>query len=244
MSGQQYCGPAWPYGVPAPPLPIAGKQGGSLQNKFDSTQFIYNLPNVKYSSFGHNAHPNPVQLPNIQLAQGEAKERGREVAKPETALPTAKDSHHEADPDQAEEHKSSSENSSQKRFTVGQAYDYRNVYKSVIRHLYNFTKTNKKKLREILKSKGYEDKKIRIAFETIRQYRPPDRPKDIERKSQYRIEQIIKAKSIFTFILKETLVFMLDKWEDGEFGQLFEANTQLYVDACKKLLDEVNRVLS
>lgn len=144
---------------------------------------------------------------------------------------------------QREDEKSQLSLGSHKRFQAGQAYDYRNVYKSVIRHMYNLTKRAKKKLRDSLKSQGFEDQKIKIAFETIRQYRPPDRPKDIERKSQYRVEQILKSKTIFTYILRETLVFMLDKWKNGKFGQLYKANSLLYIEGSEKLLNEVEEIL-
>eukprot|EP00826_Nyctotherus_ovalis_P067069 TRINITY_DN9996_c0_g1_i18.p1 TRINITY_DN9996_c0_g1~~TRINITY_DN9996_c0_g1_i18.p1 ORF type:complete len:111 (+),score=32.75 TRINITY_DN9996_c0_g1_i18:173-505(+) len=109
--------------------------------------------------------------------------------------------------------------------------------------MYNLTKRAKKKLKDSLKTQGFEEQKIKIAFETIRQYRPPDRPKDIERKSQYRVEQILESKTIFTYILRETLVFMLDKWKNGKYGQLYKANSQLYIEGSEKLLNEVEEML-
>jgi hypothetical protein len=36
---------------------------------------------------------------------------------------------------------------------------------------------------------------------------------------------------------------MLDRWENGKLEQMFKTNSQLYVEASKKLLDEVEEVL-
>lgn len=126
--------------------------------------------------------------------------------------------------------------------TKFETHKYRNVYKSIIRAMFNYTTQQKEQIRSILKNKGYNDVKIRTAFETIRQYKTSDNPKSIEKKSQYRIQQILKNKSIITIILKETLINLLDDWSKGDYGKISKMNITLYIETCRELLNEVRGI--
>jgi len=131
-----------------------------------------------------------------------------------------------------------------KRLVSGLAYESRNVYKSIVRHIYASIKSDRDHLITILKKAGFSQEEIETCFIEISKYRSDSRPKDIERNSQVRIESMLKTKSIFSFVLKETLEGMIQKWEEGKFGQLSKANSEIYLKACKKFLQEVNELLS
>jgi len=248
ISEQQFQSQECPYSPFLYPLQLFSGEKTSPLDEFNSTELINKFPNTRLFSSPENEIP---ALKNDLNIQQEVIEEEANMAKHETPSfeNKSKSGHKKAseekrnDFERNEEEEKNLSSSSRKRFITGQAYNYRNVYKSVIRHMYNYTKKNKKTLKQLLKKEGYEDVKIKTAFETIRQYKPPDKPKDIEKKSQYRIEGILKSKAISTFILRETLVFMLSRWKSGHHGQLFEDNIQLYIEGCKKLLDEVNDVL-
>jgi len=238
----------WSYGVPPYSLPPIINPQKTFQEVLGSPKFIYGISNEGVSEPSKTS----IQIPKPDLRFQHVQEKTVKLKDNRFKMPISSALDKKKKKSNEEQKGTSGsirqgrdqENSStQKRFSTGQAYDYRNVYKSVIRHMYNLTKTNKRKIKEVLIKEGFDETKIRIALETIRQYRPPDRPKDIERKSQYRVEQILKSKTIFTFILRETLLCMLDKWESGKFGQMFKTNSQLYVEAAKKLLDEVKELL-
>jgi len=244
ISKQQFQDQGWSYTPLLYPLQLLSGEKTFPPDEFNSTELINKFPNARLSSSSENEIPALKNALNIQqeVIEGKADMPNHKTPSSENKGKSGGEEKKNDFESNGEEERNLS-SSSQKRFTIGQAYNYRNVYKSVIRHMYNYTKKNRKTLKELLKNEGYEEVKIKTAFETIRQYKPPDKPKDIEKKSQYRIEGILKSKAISTFILRETLVFMLNRWESGHHGQLFGDNIQLYIEGCKKLLDEVNDVL-
>lgn len=138
---------------------------------------------------------------------------------------------------------SQSKKSDRKNSDVKEAYKYRNVYKSVIRHLYTYTMENRESIFQLLIEKGFNDEEIKATLEVIKKYRPKDMPKEIEKRAKVRIEEMLKEKSISTYILRETLITMIGKWDKEDYGQLYKANSSIYLEACKKFLDDVETLL-
>eukprot|EP00826_Nyctotherus_ovalis_P025108 TRINITY_DN1940_c0_g1_i1.p1 TRINITY_DN1940_c0_g1~~TRINITY_DN1940_c0_g1_i1.p1 ORF type:complete len:390 (-),score=56.34 TRINITY_DN1940_c0_g1_i1:88-1257(-) len=130
-----------------------------------------------------------------------------------------------------------------KELIAGRAYEVRNVYKSIIRHIYNYTRSNKQTLRDHLGSVGYTPEEINSSFDIIQKYNNPSRPKEIERNSQVRVEEMLRVKSPLTHILKKVLLFMLDKWRKGRVGQLATENLNVYYETCKKFLKKVEEIV-
>ncbi len=126
---------------------------------------------------------------------------------------------------------------------AGRAYESRNVYKSIVRGIYGLVKKDKERLRTILRKEGYSDPEMEDAFDQISRYRVADKPKEIEKNAQVKIEKMLEAKTIYTYILRETLVTMIYKWEQGDLGQLSEANKEIYLEACKQFLVQVDELL-
>eukprot|EP00826_Nyctotherus_ovalis_P053031 TRINITY_DN6826_c0_g1_i18.p5 TRINITY_DN6826_c0_g1~~TRINITY_DN6826_c0_g1_i18.p5 ORF type:complete len:141 (+),score=39.43 TRINITY_DN6826_c0_g1_i18:1303-1725(+) len=132
-----------------------------------------------------------------------------------------------------------------KKHKAGQpAYKYRNVYKSVIRHLYVYTQGNQDKLMNLLKEKGFEEEDIKITFEIIKNYKPEGVPKEIEKGAKYRVEGILKEKTMLTYIMKETLEYMIEKWKNERYGQLYKVNSSIYIEACKRFLKQTEELLN
>jgi hypothetical protein len=123
------------------------------------------------------------------------------------------------------------------------AYRYRNVYKSIIRHLYVYAQEHEKKLMTLLKNKGFKDKDVEKAFENIKKYKPIGIPKEIERGAKIKVEEIVKSKTALTYVLKETLIHMLDKWKNNKLGQLYKVNSTIYAEACNEFLVQIENLL-
>ena len=135
------------------------------------------------------------------------------------------------------------DNSVCKRLMAGQAYESRNVYKSIVRRIYTMIKNERSRLKEALKKLNFTEPEMEVAFEEISRFRTASKPKNIEKNSQVRIEKMLKTKSIFTYILRESLVSMIDAWEDGRYGQLSKLNSGIYLEVCKRFLREVDDLL-
>ncbi len=136
-----------------------------------------------------------------------------------------------------------SEGGSVRRIVPGSAYEARNVYKSVVRYLVTNIKRNRDHMDKMLVREGFSEDEIAGALEEIGRFKDTQRPKDIERNSQARVERMLRTKSIFTYILRETLIIMLDKWRQGDYGQLSLANSSIYIAACKKFCERANKLL-
>ena len=124
------------------------------------------------------------------------------------------------------------------------AYRYRNVYKSIIRHLYVYAQEHQEKLLTLLKGKGYENRDIQKAFEDIKKFKPLGIPKEIERGAKIKVQEIVKSKTALTHILKETLIYMLEKWKNNELGQLYKVNSTIYAEACNGFLVQIENLLN
>jgi hypothetical protein len=97
---------------------------------------------------------------------------------------------------------------------------------------------------KLLKDKGLEEKNIKIAFDTIRRYKLDESPKDIEKKSKFRADSMLKTKSISTYIIRETLSFMMDKRRKEDCAQMHLHNSAVYIEACTKFIREADEVIS
>lgn len=130
-----------------------------------------------------------------------------------------------------------------RKMVPGSAYESRNVYKSVVRHLVTSVKKNLSNTRQMLKREGFSPEQIEKALLEVEGFRDARKPKDIERNSQVRVEKMLHVKSILTYILRDTLRMMLRKWERGDYGQLSTANSAIYINACSKFYEQAEALL-
>eukprot|EP00826_Nyctotherus_ovalis_P053823 TRINITY_DN7023_c0_g3_i3.p1 TRINITY_DN7023_c0_g3~~TRINITY_DN7023_c0_g3_i3.p1 ORF type:complete len:134 (-),score=22.16 TRINITY_DN7023_c0_g3_i3:221-622(-) len=124
------------------------------------------------------------------------------------------------------------------------AYKYRNVYKSIIRHLYVNVQTNRRVLAHSLAQRGYGEETIAACFATIMSFKPEGLPKEIENGAKMRVEGILKGKSIFVYILKETLEHMINKLKTKEYEQMHRTNSEMYVEACTEFLARAKSIIN
>jgi len=122
-------------------------------------------------------------------------------------------------------------------------YKHRNVYKSIIRHMFSCIKKNKNDLATILQNSGFSMSEVEHAFYEIGCYNDMERQKGKKKVSQSLVRKIATDKTIYTHILRETLNTMLTNWDLGKFGRLTKKNLGTYKDLCAKYYNETVEAL-
>lgn len=122
-------------------------------------------------------------------------------------------------------------------------YKHRNVYKSIIRHMYSCIRKQRNVIVSVLQSSGFSISEIEHAFYEIGCYNDMERQKGKKKISQSLVKKIASEKSIFAYVLRESLNSMLKNWEDGKFGRLTKKNVSTYKDVCTKYFNETVKVL-
>eukprot|EP00830_Metopus_es_P020532 TRINITY_DN8186_c0_g1_i1.p1 TRINITY_DN8186_c0_g1~~TRINITY_DN8186_c0_g1_i1.p1 ORF type:complete len:362 (+),score=48.34 TRINITY_DN8186_c0_g1_i1:34-1086(+) len=124
----------------------------------------------------------------------------------------------------------------------GSAYKKRNVYKSVIRHVYSYMRKNRDEVFAILQRNHYSLQEIEHAFYKINFYNDMERQKGNPKKSQAIIKKIVEKKSIYTYLLRETLNAMMKNWEQGKLGKVSKSNCEIYREVSQKYYLETVRL--
>ena len=114
------------------------------------------------------------------------------------------------------------------------SYKRRNVYKSVIRHMLSYSRKNKSEIRKMLESNGFLRSDINKAFEYFSHLSELEREKGSSKRPQRTINDILETKSIYTYILKESLESMMKELEIKGNGKIMRKNINIYIDVCKK----------
>lgn len=124
------------------------------------------------------------------------------------------------------------------------AYKRRNVYKSIIRHMFSYTRKNRNEIIRVLKENCFDMAKIEHAFFKVNYFNDLERQKGKSKKSQATVKKIIVKKSIYTYILRETLYAMMQNWKVGKTGKISEDNLTIYREVCQKFYDDITRLLA
>lgn len=119
------------------------------------------------------------------------------------------------------------------------AYKRRNVYKSIIRHMFSYIRQNRKEIIEFLTAFGFTLHEIEHAFFKVNYYNDMEREKGNPKRAQAMIKKIITHKSIFSYILREALHCMIRNWSEGKYGKISRENAEIYLDVCNKYYDEL-----
>ncbi len=125
----------------------------------------------------------------------------------------------------------------------GKAYKSRNVYKSVVRHLFSYVRKNRDDIIRILTEAGFSMQEVEHAFFKINYYNDLEREQSSKKNSQATIKKMVTKRTIYTYILRETLSTMLHNWGIGKLGKISEGNSAVYKDVCKYFYDETAKVL-
>jgi len=117
----------------------------------------------------------------------------------------------------------------------------RNVYKSIIRSIHTYTRKNSLSLMKMLQDKGFSKEEIEHAFFVIGS-------RQEEKKHKFKfltlLKRMVRDKSIYTYILKETLNAMISEWEKGKRGRILEKNYKMYKEVCEAYYRDALKTLS
>ena len=119
----------------------------------------------------------------------------------------------------------------------------RNVYKSILRHISTYIKSNRVNLIDFLNSKGYSMEDIEHAYFEIDSL-IDKRMVESGLKFKQALNNLITKKSIYTHIVKETIGNMLENLKNGCQGKIGKENTKFYIAICAEYYNEVEKVLS
>ena len=122
-------------------------------------------------------------------------------------------------------------------------YKHRNVYKSIIRHMYSYIRKQRSEIVGILQKQGFSMQDVEHAFYEIGCYNDMERQKGKKKVSQSLVKRIATDKTIYTYVLRETLNTMLKNWDEGKFGRLTKKNVSTYKDVCQKYYNETVKAL-
>ena len=125
----------------------------------------------------------------------------------------------------------------------GNAYKRRNVYKSIVRHMFSYVRKNRDDILLILRNLGYSIPEIEHAFFKVNYYNDEERQRGGKKKSQNIVKNIVVKNTIYVPILRETLFAMMKRWEDGKYGKVSKRNLAVYKEVCRKYYDETVRLL-
>ena len=131
----------------------------------------------------------------------------------------------------------------EKRIMGTCAYKKRNVYKSIIRHMFGYMRRHREEIMCLLKDIGYKPQEIEHAFFKVNYYNDMERQKGNPKKSQAIIKKIVKKKCIYTYLLKKTLEYMTKTWGQGKLGKVSSANREIYKEVCTRYYNEALKLL-
>jgi len=232
---------AFPY--PHPPIPIQIPYGTysimPVQPELNNTRPIISPISAKFASLPLlNSESHQCPKPVIHLS--DTKDGQTVKNQPQISSENNKESNVQPDlpnEDDKEDEESASEDLGSNTPGSG-TYKHRNVFKSIIRHMHSVTRKQRTQLVGILLEAGFLMPDIEHAFYEIGCYNDMERQKGKKKISQSLVRRISTDKSIFTYILRETLGQMLSNWDQEKYGRLTKKNVGTYRDVCLKYFKE------
>lgn len=118
-------------------------------------------------------------------------------------------------------------------------YKYRNVCKSILRHMNAYIIRNKVKLTDILLNVGYREEEIKRGFKRLEDYGDLERRKGCKKMSAKLVKYAITSKSLYSYVLKETLDEIIKNWNQMRFGKIIRKNFGVYKEICNKCYEKL-----
>lgn len=118
----------------------------------------------------------------------------------------------------------------------------RNVYKSIIRNMNSLVRKNSKGLMRQLIKAGYSEEEIRSSFEKIGQWNEVEKRTGIPKRSQSRVEELVGKRTVYTYVMQETLKMMLNKLREGVRGRIRSHNIVIYVQTCEEYYKRASKL--
>jgi len=126
----------------------------------------------------------------------------------------------------------------------GNAYKRRNVYKSIVQHMFTYIKKNKAEVITVLCGNGFTMRDIEHAFFNINYHNYSNQQKGSKKRSaQDIINSIISGRNIYTYMLRESLFAMLKNLDSGKCGKITKDNTDTYKMTCLRYYNEIVEAL-
>ena len=121
---------------------------------------------------------------------------------------------------------------------------YRNVQKSIIRRMSSYVHDKEEIIISILLNRGFSKIAIDNAFLRINSYKKAEHKTGNKKMTPQLIEKACTNISIYTYILKEALIDMLNDWNSENYGKLAERNIEAYKEICMGYYKRVNSLLT
>lgn len=128
--------------------------------------------------------------------------------------------------------------------TSGGAYKRRNVYKSIVRHMFSYIRKNRDGIIKILLAAGYPMNEIEHAFFEVSCYNDLEQQRGNKKQSQTTIRKMVDKPTIYTYILRETLNAMIKGWNEGKHGKVATKNLATYRDVCLAYYNEAVKTIT
>lgn len=188
----------------------------------------------------------PHSQPPVSLNNSSVPSFGHPLKESSSILSISIDGNHqEEDKDGGDDQSLSNDEkpAREKRMMGTSAYKKRNVYKSIVRHMFGYMRKHREDIIALLRKAGYKLQDIEHAFFKINYYNDMERQKGNPKKSQSIIKKIVNKRCIYTYLLRETLKSMIMTWDQGRLGKVSTANREIYREVCLRYYNEALRTL-
>lgn len=121
---------------------------------------------------------------------------------------------------------------------------YRNVFKSIIRHMHACVLNRKEEYVTRLEKEGFMRSMIERAISRISGFKAAERKNGKRKTGMNMIKQAAKVRSVFTYILKDALDSMITNWHSKELGRMAERNLKIYKTVCIAYSKSIEQLLN
>lgn len=111
---------------------------------------------------------------------------------------------------------------------LARGYRKRNVCKAILRRICQRIKSDREGILQVLYDAGYRDDSLKSALGELLVFYNTKRQKEISEHAHRVIEKLVETRTVYTFILKDTIGKMLEDWAEGNNGKIGESNIDYY----------------
>eukprot|EP00826_Nyctotherus_ovalis_P046029 TRINITY_DN5154_c0_g1_i15.p1 TRINITY_DN5154_c0_g1~~TRINITY_DN5154_c0_g1_i15.p1 ORF type:complete len:158 (+),score=24.71 TRINITY_DN5154_c0_g1_i15:48-476(+) len=116
--------------------------------------------------------------------------------------------------------------------------------KSIIRHTFKHVQKNRKEMVGLLKKEGFEIDEIEVAFKEIAYLAKQESERGKPKNSKKALGKMLESKTIYTYILRESLMVMIESWQNGAKGKVLRENLQTYKEVCQEYYNKITSLVN
>ena len=124
-----------------------------------------------------------------------------------------------------------------------EAFRFRNVYKFILKHLYNYTKDKTKEVKTSLGAKNHTEREINTALDKILSLRSTISANGVIQEARKKIDNLLSGNICILLIFIQVLNWILQGFIRAEFRQIDLKNKEIYIDCCKLYLKKAEEKL-